>query len=209
MAIDSVPIGTVVSDADTPTFELVRIKLKAGKDVRPNTLVRIAVDRMEPVTLIGRIRSAYEHNPNEAAEAIHLRDTMELEPSYPKEETSTTIFRVIEAELVEELYDDNGKTRTTSPQTLPQSGADVFLACDAEAVATLGLASEPNEGLYIGDTITGIPTKIILRREAIQRHFFIGGTTGSSKSYAMGVLAEELQKHDLPIVFIDTQDEYS
>jgi hypothetical protein len=36
-----------------------------------------------------------------------------------------------------------------------------------------------------------------------------GGTTGSGKSYAMGVIAEELIKHKLPIVFIDTQDEYS
>jgi hypothetical protein len=93
MISDNVPLGTVASDADTPTFELVRIKLKAGEDVSPNTLVRIPVTRSEPVTLIGRIRSAYEHNPNEAAEAIHLRDTMELEPSYPKEEESTTIFR--------------------------------------------------------------------------------------------------------------------
>jgi hypothetical protein len=69
MTIDSAAIGTVASDADTPTFELVRIKLKAGKDVRPNTLVRIPVARNDPVILIGRIRSAYEHNPNEAVEA--------------------------------------------------------------------------------------------------------------------------------------------
>jgi hypothetical protein len=45
---------------------------------------------------------------------------MELEPSYPKEEESRTIFRVIEAELVEELYKEKGKTKTRSPQTLPQ-----------------------------------------------------------------------------------------
>ena len=38
---------------------------------------------------------------------------------------------------------------------------------------------------------------------------FICGTTGSGKSYAMGVIAEELVSHGLPIVFIDTQDEYS
>jgi hypothetical protein len=73
MTIDTSAIGTVASDANTPTFELVRIKLKAGKDVSPNTLVRIPVTRSEPVTLIGRIRSAYEYNPNEAAEAIHTR----------------------------------------------------------------------------------------------------------------------------------------
>jgi hypothetical protein len=63
MTIDTSAIGTVASDADSPTFELVRIKLKAGKDVRPNILVRIPVSRIDPVILIGRIRSAYEHNP--------------------------------------------------------------------------------------------------------------------------------------------------
>jgi hypothetical protein len=36
MTIDTSAIGTVASDADTPTFELVRIKLKAGKDVSPD-----------------------------------------------------------------------------------------------------------------------------------------------------------------------------
>jgi len=102
MTIDNALIGTVISDADTPTFELVRIKLKPGRDMRPNTLVRIPVARGESAMLIGRVRNAYEYNPNEAAEAIHLRDTLEMEPSYPKEEESTTIFRVVEAELVEE-----------------------------------------------------------------------------------------------------------
>jgi DNA helicase HerA-like ATPase len=207
--MDDMPIGTVASDAETPTFEAVRVKLKAGRDVRPNTLVRIPVSRSAPATLIGRIRTAHEHNPNEATGAIHLRDTLEMKASYPKEEESTTIFRVVEAELVEELYDEDGKKKTRAPQTLPQSGAEVYLASHGEIVATLGLATDTATGVHLGDTITGVPTKIILKREAIQRHFFIGGTTGSGKSYAMGVLAEELRKHDLPIVFIDTQDEYA
>jgi DNA helicase HerA-like ATPase len=209
MTVDRLPIGTVASDLDTPTFELVRIKLKAGKDVRPNTLIRIPVARSEKTTLIGRIRSAHESNPNETVGAIGLRDSLEMKPTYPKEEDSTTIYRVVEADLIEELYEEKGATKTRSPQALPQSGAEVFLATDAEIVATLGLATDPKKGLYLGDTISGVATAIVLKREAIQRHFFIGGTTGSGKSYAMGVLAEELRKHDLPIVFIDTQDEYS
>jgi hypothetical protein len=50
MISDNVPIATVASDADTPTFELVRIKLKAGEDVSPNTLVRIPVARNEKLS---------------------------------------------------------------------------------------------------------------------------------------------------------------
>jgi len=46
------PIGTVISDQDTPTFETVRIKLRAGCDVKPGALVRIPVERAERTTLI-------------------------------------------------------------------------------------------------------------------------------------------------------------
>lgn len=204
-AAKALPIGTVTSDATTPTFELVRVKLKAGADVRPNTLVRIPVNRSEKTTLIGRICSAHEHNPNEGPQDINVRDTLQIKPTYPAEEDSTTIFRVVEAELVEEIF--NGGMR--SPQTLPQSGAEVFVATDDEIVQTLGLCKMPDEGLHIGETISGTITPVILRRDAIQRHFFICGTTGSGKSYSMGVLTEELRKHDLPLIFIDTQDEYS
>ena len=199
-------IGTVISDQETPTFEVIRIKLKAGQDVKPGTLVRIPVSRNNiDSTLIGRIRSAHEQNPQENPENINVRDTLGIEANYPAEEDSTTIYRLAEAELIEELI---GKTMQ-SPQTLPQSGAEVFIANDNEIVRALGLTKDKSIGLKIGKTVSGTTTDIILKRESIQRHLFLCGTTGSGKSYAMGVIAEELVKHDLPVIFIDTQDEYS
>ncbi|MEG3905389.1 ATP-binding protein [Microcoleus sp. B4-C5] len=205
MSVQTLPIGTVISDRDTPTFETVRIKLKAGEDVKPGTLVRIPVSRAEKTMLIGRIRSAYENNPNESAERINLTDSMRLPRNYPKEEDSTTIFRIAEADLIEEITN----TEIRSPQNLPNSGAEVFIADSSETVQVLGIETDKSKGLYIGATVGGTKTDIILKREAIQRHFFIGGTTGSGKSYAMGVIAEEIIKMNLPIIFIDTQDEYS
>lgn len=199
-------IGTVISDEETPTFETVRIKLRTGQDVKPGTLVRVPSFRNNiNSNLIGRIRSAYEYNPNEGAEDINVRDKMEMPRTYPGEEDSTTIYRLAEAELIDEII---GQTMQ-SPQTLPQSGAEVFVASDDEIVQTLGLVKDKALGLRIGETVAGTTTEIILKREAIQRHLFLCGTTGSGKSYAMGVIAEELVKHDLPVVFIDTQDEYS
>lgn len=205
MTTSTMPIGTVISDQDTPTFELVRVKLKVGQDVKPGMLVRIPVSRTETSTLIGRIRSAYEHNPNERPEDINVRDTLGIKPNYPDEEDSTTIYRQVEAELIEEII---GKD-IRSPQNLPNSGAEVFLATEDEIVHALGIIQDEALGLYIGETAGGTKTKIILKREAIQRHMFICGTTGSGKSYAMGVVTEELVKQGLPVVFIDTQDEYS
>ena len=208
-------IGTVVSDSDTPTFEIVRIKLKANQDVRPGTLLRIPTFRNQEATeLIGRIRSAYEHNPNESAQDINVRDSLDLSPNYPKEEDSTIIFRQIEVDLIEEIYtikegEKKDEKDIRSPQTLPNSGAKVFLASDEEIIASLGLAKSAEEGLSIGKTVGGKQTEILLKRESIQRHMFICGTTGSGKSYSLKVIAEELRKQGLPIIFIDTQDEYA
>jgi DNA helicase HerA-like ATPase len=219
-------IGTVISDQDTPTFETVRIKLKAGKDVKPGTLLSIPVTRNEQTTLIARVRSAYENNPNERAEDINVRDTLGIGANYPNEEDSTTIYRAADADLIEEILevedkvngntgDPRGSGKPTkrkilrSPQNLPNSGAPVYEASPREITDAIGLADDPQAGLHIGDTVSGSPSKVVLNREIVQRHLFVCGTTGSGKSYAMGVIAEEVTKHKLPIVFLDTQDEYA
>ena len=200
------PIGTVISDEETPTFETVRIKLKAGKDVKPGTLVKMNVSREgEKTLLIGRIRSGYEKNPNASVAGVTVSDNLGLRtPSMP-EEYSTDISRVVEADLIEEIIGEEIR----SPQNLPNSLAEVFIADSSEVVRVLGIDEKQDEGLYLGETVGGVKTDIILKKSAIQRHFFICGTTGSGKSYGMGVVAEELIKHNLPVIFIDTQDEYS
>src|SRR5262245_43288225 len=85
-----------------------------------------------------------------------------MKASYPKEEESPTIFRVVEAELVEELYEEDGRKKTRSPQTLPQSGADVFLATEGEIIATLGLggADVPDGNLQRTATLAGVVEKV-------------------------------------------------
>lgn len=200
-------IGTVVSDEETPTFEIVRIKLKLGCDVKPGTLVQIPVKRNgEAIILVARTRSAHEYNPNERPEDINVRETLGLSANYPTEADSTVIYRMIEADLIEEIRDGE----LSAPQTLPASGAPAYLATESEIVRALGLlGADDGPSLHIGRTISGTPVEIRLRREAIQRHMFICGTTGSGKSYAVGVIAEELISHGLPVVFLDTQDEYS
>ena len=88
----SFSIGVVVSDNETPTFEVVRIKLKAGCEVKPGMLVKIPVAKGTlNSTLIGRVRSAYEHNPNETPESVNVRETLGMRESYPEEEDSTII----------------------------------------------------------------------------------------------------------------------
>ena len=77
----------------------------------------------------------------------------------------------------------------------------------------LGIKNIKEEGLHIGNLATTISAEnkipVILNREIIQRHIFIGGTTGGGKSYAARVLTEEIHKHKLPIIFFDTQEEFT
>lgn len=198
-------LGVVISDEETPSFEKIRFALNAGKDVKPGALVKTLPGRSDSGVLIARVSSAREWNPNETAGNVKVRSTLSLPATYPKEGDSTTIYRIAEAELIEEII--GGATR--APETLPTAGVEVVFADESEIVLSLGLSANPKECLHLGHTVGGTKADIRLKREAIQRHFFIGGTTGSGKSYAMGVLAEELMGHGLPVIFIDTQNEYS
>lgn len=208
-------IGTVASEEGMPSFEGVRIKLKAGSEVKPGALLRIPTARNgRTCVLVARVRSAFEHNPNEVAADINVRDGLGLDAAYPPEADSTTIYRVADADLIEEitieLRDGKEETIIGAPQTLPVSGSPAFEARADEVVSVLGLEPRPERGLHIGKSVGGSEVPITLKRDSIQRHLFVGGTTGSGKSYAMGVLTEELViKHHLPVVFIDTQDEYA
>jgi Helicase HerA, central domain len=182
---NDISIGTVLSDEDTPTFETVRIKLRTGQEVRPGTLVRIPLEEGNTSTaLIGRIKSAYEHNPNESPEDINVRDTLGLQRNYPDEKDSTVIYRLVEADLIEQ-FDKEGMH---APESLPRSGAEVYIANSEEIVKALGTMGDEKNGLNIGYIASGTQAPIILKRESIQRHFFLCGTTGSGKSYAMGVI---------------------
>ena len=206
-------IGTIISDSETPTFEIIRVKLRANKDVKPGTLLRVPTLRGSKTSiLVARVKSAHEFNPNEDVGSVAVRDSLQIEPRYPMEEDSTTIFRLVEADLIEEItenLDKNGKKIIVAPETLPNSGSEVFLAEPNEIIDVLGFAENPDLGLNIGVTTGGTSVKTQLKREVIQRHLFICGTTGSGKSYSMGVISEELIKHKIPVIFIDTQDEYA
>jgi len=193
-------VGTVVSDQDSPTFETVRIKLKADQEIRPGSLLKIPLNGPTSIDcLIARVRSAVEKNPNETPEDINVRDTLGIPANYPKEKDSTIIYRLVEADLIEEIT----SLGMRAPETLPKAGTDVYLASGDDVVAALGtITSKPN-GLFIGEASGGTDTPIVLKRETVQRHMFVCGTTGSGKSYAMGVIVEELVKLNLPVVFLD------
>ncbi len=101
------PVGRVVSDGESPTFESIAFKIDVSAHVRPGMLVVVECSEPHAVRLIARVRSAREHNPNETAEDATVREALHMEANYPVEADSTTIHRLAHADLLAELYDEN------------------------------------------------------------------------------------------------------
>lgn len=95
-----------------------------------------------------------------------------------------------------------------SPRTPFSSGAGVMHANEDLIRNVLGLSASKENGAYIG-LLKGHHLKVYLNIDSlVQKHICILAKTGGGKSYACGVLVEELLKHDVPLVIIDTHGEY-
>ncbi|MBU0953197.1 MAG: ATP-binding protein [Nanoarchaeota archaeon] len=86
-----------------------------------------------------------------------------------------------------------------------KEGTQVDQADEPFIRKTLGL---PEEGIYMG-TLDGYGIKVKLPPEnLLQKHVAVLAKTGAGKSYATGVLLEELLENNVPAVVIDPHGEY-
>lgn len=212
-------VGSVIADDASPTFDVFRFKANANEYVYPGTL--IGTDVGEGRFLIGRVSASIEVNPHESASRAKVREAMGIEADYPEEELSTNIYRVYEADIIEEGFVKAQELRISEPSDMAKAGADVFLPAEVVIAQAMGFGTDPARSLCLGRTriTTGdgfdaadeaeAHNNVLLKPQFIQRHLFIGGTTGSGKSYATGVLLEEISKFNLPIVILDSQNEYT
>ena len=203
-------VGTVISDDVSPSFEIFRFKAKPSRYVTPGTLVATPV--RDSIFLVGRVTSSHEYNPHETPSKVTVRDALDTSPDYPSEEMSLTIHRRYEVEIISEVNAASADYEIYPPEKMPKSGNAVFIPPEKVIMEIMGLESDPKKSLNLGSLAISIgeeeeiPARI--KREIIQRHIFIGGTTGGGKSYAAKVLAEEIHKHSIPIIFFDTQYEF-
>ena len=100
----------------------------------------------------------------------------------------------------------DGHGRLQAPRTPVPAGADVRRV-DAPLLAhVFGLRD--TEGAYLG-VVKGYDLRVILDiNTLVQKHVSILAKTGAGKSYAVGVLMEELIKKGVPIVVIDPHGEH-
>lgn len=205
-------VGTIVSDEASPSFDVFRFKAKHDKYVTPGSLIATTVS--SDVFLVGRITGSHEHNPHEEAGKVAVRDTMGIKPDYPKEDLSLTIHRDYDVEVIAEVRMQPDQTfEVYPPEKMPRSGSDVFIPKQNVIMDVMGLETDPTKSLNLGTVAVSLigedKVPVRIKRNTIQRHIFIGGTTGGGKSYGAKVLAEEIHKQKIPIVFFDTQYEFT
>ena len=204
-------IGTVISDEETPNFEKFRFRPAPNSSLAPGEFVTAKIAQNKYI--IGRVVASLEINPHEEVESVVTRQTLKVEPDYPSEGESVIIYRVYEAEVIDELVADGTTFKTISIDTFVKSGSEIEVPSSEMVKEFLGLSSDPNDSYNIGKLeMPGLNTStqdVMIKKNVIQRHLFIGGTTGSGKSYAAKVFMEEIHKKGIPIIIFDTQYEFT
>jgi DNA helicase HerA-like ATPase len=113
-----------------------------------------------------------------------------------------------EAALVDVIGYRDKRGLLQSPRTPFDAGSKVLRAEEDLIRKVLGLNAAEENGVYIG-LLKGHDLKVYLNIDSlVQKHICILAKTGGGKSYACGVLVEELLKHKVPLVIIDTHGEY-
>lgn len=94
------------------------------------------------------------------------------------------------------------------PRTPFDAGGRITIANEDLIRLVLGLHADKQNGAYLG-LLKGHNLPVYLNIDAlVQKHICILAKTGGGKSYACGVLVEELLKKKIPLVVIDTHGEY-
>ncbi len=95
-----------------------------------------------------------------------------------------------------------------SPRTPFNAGSKIVKADEDLIRKVLGLSAAKENGAYIG-LLKGHDLPVYLNIDTlVQKHICVLAKTGGGKSYACGVLVEEMLKKKIPMVIIDTHGEY-
>jgi len=95
-----------------------------------------------------------------------------------------------------------------APRTPFRAGEHVHRAEESLIRKVIGLRHDTKHGAYVG-LLNGHAIQIFLDINAMaQKHVSVLAKTGGGKSYAVGVLLEELMKHGVTTLIVDAHGEY-
>jgi len=113
--------------------------------------------------------------------------------------------KVYEAESLEQGITENGTVTFSEPADVAIPDAYVYYAEEEVIAQSVGFGANSRSSIDIGRSGS---CRALLRPEILNRHIFIGGTTGSGKSFAASILIEELARLKIPVIVMDSQGEY-
>jgi DNA helicase HerA-like ATPase len=111
-----------------------------------------------------------------------------------------------QARLIALICSENGKTEVRVPNVPPPPDSEVFLA-PAEILSQL-FSCRRESSIKIGYLLTRPEVEIYVDINALTKHLFITGTTGSGKSNTVAVLADRIASYGGTVVIYDVHGEY-
>lgn len=203
------------AEGGTPTFDRIPFRVKAGRRPNLNTFVIALRQDDENRAHYGRIIAGSELNLRARPGGMQKDDAYGMSRTdIRSSELSPDLVRVMEIEILGEINSPAGNSlEITEPSQLPHTGQPVY-ELPAEIIPRLLNIPEPDEdgkdkptseaGLYLGKIESGGQSiSFFLPNSAMARHIAVLGKTGVGKSYAVGVLMEELYKKGIPMLSFD------
>ena len=202
------------SEGGMPTFDRIPFRVKAGKRPNLNTFVVALRQDDENMAHYGRIITGSELNLRARPGGMQKDDAYGMSrPDIRSSELSPDLVRIMEIELLGEIVIKDGiSLDIMEPTQLPHTGQPVYELPATIIPKLLGIpeiqdaGESPSNpaGLYLGKIESGghsVP--FFLPNDAIARHIAVLGKTGVGKSYAVGVLMEELYDKKIPMLSFD------
>jgi len=209
--IQGKPIGIVIGSTTPYTFNFVGLKTEDGKPVtiRRGQFVKIPSSDGTPF-LLGRVISVIRQNEllsaSVPAQVALMAGTgkVTLDDLGFRRDITETLIGVVE---VLGFRSENKKS-FLRPRTPVYPGEIVYEA-DTEFLLK-ELSNKGENGLFIGSLRDDPKVPVFLDLiELVSKHFAILAMTGAGKSYAAGVILEEIFSiSDLPVVVFDPHGEY-
>jgi hypothetical protein len=205
------PIGIVIGSTTPYTFNFVGLKKEDGKPiiVRRGQFVKIPSSEGAPF-LLGRVISVVRQNellsasiPAQVALMAGSGDVT-LDDLGFRRDIAETIIGVVEVLG----FRSKDKKSFLRPR-VPVNPGEIVYEADTEFLLK-ELSAEAENSLFIGCLRDDPKVPIFLDLiELVSKHFAILAMTGAGKSYAAGVIIEEIFSiSDLPIVIFDPHGEY-
>lgn len=204
-------IGRVVSTERSPSFVDVDVRLDPGKTVRPGQLLFAYIDEKSSRRRLAilRVSSAKEVNPYENPLSSQVRDAFNIESSRGREDLLRK-YIVASSQLIETIsMTSDGDFGFEEPSVIVPAGTEVFESVADVTSAVLGFPDKDSRAaITIGTAIGNEDIAVSLdANRTLPRHILIVGSTGTGKSYLLGLITEELKRLGVRHVNIDVHGE--